>query len=76
MIHIYIYICQLSTLTIKRVSVMHTCIHAQVGLTALMQASLKGYLEVVKALVAAGADVNATQNVGVCGGIGEGFGDL
>ena len=34
------------------------------GNTALMKASYNGHLEVVKALVAAGADVNAKDNVG------------
>ena len=34
------------------------------GNTALMKASYNGHLEVVKALVAAGADVNAKTNVG------------
>ena len=35
-----------------------------------MYASQRGHLEVVKALVAAGADVNAKNTVGVCGGQG------
>ena len=35
--------------------------------TALMCASLNGFLEVVKALMASGADVNAMHNVGVAG---------
>ena len=39
--------------------------HIQSGLTALILASQNGRLEVVKALVAAGADVNAKDNVGV-----------
>ena len=34
------------------------------GFTALIKASDNGYLEVVKALVAAGADINAKNNVG------------
>ena len=33
------------------------------GSKALMWASLKGHLEVVKALVAAGADINAKGNI-------------
>ena len=37
---------------------------SQFGQTALMTASNKGQLEVVKLLVAAGADVNAKDNVG------------
>ena len=46
--------------------------HIQNGWTALMWASTRGYLEVVKALVAAGADVNAKNKVGVCGRMGYG----
>ena len=37
---------------------------SQSGYTALIWASLNGHLEVVKALVAAKADVNAKNNVG------------
>ena len=36
--------------------------------TVLMKASKNGHLEVVQALVAAGADINATNDVG-----GEGY---
>lgn len=36
---------------------------AQNGLTALMVASIGEYLEVIKALLAAGTDVNAQDNV-------------
>ena len=35
----------------------------QYGITPLIWASLKGHLEVVKTLVASGADVNAKTNV-------------
>ena len=37
---------------------------SQNGWTALIEASAMGHLEVVKALVAAGADVNVKDNVG------------
>ena len=59
-----------STLTIKRVS----C--TQYGNTALIYASYWGCLEVVKALVDAGADLNTKAYVGVCGGTGEGEGGV
>ena len=37
---------------------------SQGGYTALILASMKGYLDVVKALVAAGADISANNMVG------------
>ena len=40
---------------------------AQDGRTALIQASWNGYSEVVKALVASGADLNAKNNVRISG---------
>lgn len=45
----------------------HTLFHTlppQIGHTSLILAGLNGHLEVVKALVAAGADVNASAHVG------------
>ena len=48
------------------------CFHTQEdGYTALIQACNNGYLEVVKALVAAGANVNAVDEVGGWGSRGK-----
>ena len=44
--------------------------------TALIWASGSGSLEVVKALMDAGADLNTKTDVGVCGGTGEGEGGV
>ena len=44
---------------------------SQDGRTALMEASANGYYEVVKVLMAAGADLNAKNNVG--GGYGSSY---
>ena len=41
------------------------CVVSQIGSTALIWASSKGHLEVVKALLAAGTDTEAKDEVGV-----------
>ena len=44
---------------------LYLCVVSQIGSTALIWASSKGHLEVVKALDAAGADIQAKDEVGV-----------
>lgn len=47
-------------------AITHTCSHpqSQTGITALYAASIGPHVEVLNALAAAGADINAKTNVG------------
>ena len=60
---------------------LNPCLHpsagAQTGQTALIRASETCHLEIAQALMAAGANLDAKNNVGTClseGGIGSGYG--